>query len=245
MFLLSVSCYSQTIGKQKANNHIHISKKQSKAYNPKDLKQLAEFIDTLLLDRFYAEIEKFEQNDLLNKNRLVEIVFVGSSSIRKWKSLINDMHGLNVLNRGFGGSTVPEAIYYSEILFLKHKPKKIVFYSGDNDVASLKTSSAKIIKSYIYLYKILRCKLPDSEIFILSIKPSPGRWEYWSQMREINLQLKRFCSENINCQFVDVSSSLINAEHSLRNNLFKKDGVHLNQKGYKIWTDIIYQFLSK
>ena len=125
-------------------------KSQPTPYNPNesvivkrintDKISLSEFIDTTLLQRSENEIINFKKDDSVNINRKTDIVFVGSSSIRKWTSLKEDLKGLNAINRGFGGSTVAEAIYYSNTLILKHKPKKIVFYSGDNDVAILNLS---------------------------------------------------------------------------------------------------------
>ncbi len=238
-FLISASCKNQTSAEHVSNKPEQEQKKKNKEYNPKNLKLLSEFIDTLLLNRFYPEIKKFENKDSLNGNRNFDIVFVGSSSIRKWKSLEHDMKGLTVLNRGFGGSTVPEAIFYANTLFFKHKPKKIIFYSGDNDVAILKTSVNKIIGSYIYLYELLSQKMPNTDIFILSIKPSPGRWKFWPQMKEVNIALKDFCNKNTNCEFIDVSSDLIDTNGILKEELFKNDRIHLNEKGYGIWTEII------
>ncbi len=243
-FLIILSCKSQNSEEQESSNPDKNILTKSEVYNPKDKKILAEFIDTLALDRFKTEIYKFEKEDSLQPNRIIDIVFVGSSSIRKWESLEKDMKGLHVLNRGFGGSTVPEAIYYSDILILKHKPKKIVFYSGDNDVSTLNSSTKKTIDSYKYLYNLLNSELSNTNIFILSIKPSPARWVYWPQMQEVNDFLRTFCDATDNCNFIDVSSSMIDSIGNLKDELFLKDRIHLNKKGYKLWADIIYDAIK-
>jgi len=235
-FLTIISCNGQNDEKSTEQK----AEQKNLKYNPKDLKILAEFIDTALLDRFYPEIQKFNEKDSLFPHRKIDVVFAGSSSVRKWETLEKDMNSLMVLNRGFGGSTVPEAIFYADILFLKHKPKKIVFYSGDNDVASLKSSTEKIIKSYKFLYNLLDLELPDTQIFFLSIKPSPARWQFWPQMKKITSLLKKFCNKKSNCHFIDVSSSMVDSSGNLRKGLFVKDRIHLNEEGYKLWADIIF-----
>ncbi|MEN8120652.1 MAG: GDSL-type esterase/lipase family protein [Bacteroidota bacterium] len=244
-FVLITSCKGQDVEENQEDKIEQKKIKQLKAINLKDKKELAKFIDTLILDRFYMEIDKFKKDDSLQPYKTTDIVFVGSSSIRKWKDLKKDMKNLNVLNRGFGGSTVPEAIFYSDILILKHKPKKIVFYSGDNDIADLKSSTDQIIESYKYFFRLINKELPNTSLFILSIKPSPARWRYWKKAFKINTQLTNICAQNSNYTFIDVSSSMIDSTGNLNAGLFLKDRIHLNKKGYKLWADIIFPVISE
>lgn len=236
--LISISCKSQDSENKTAEKKTLTHKEVKKAYNPKDLKILSEFIDTLKLYHYQNEIENFRKDDSLHPNRATDIVFTGSSSIRKWKSLVNDFEGYKVLNRGFGGSSVPEAIYYSDVLFLKHKPKKIVFYSGDNDVAFLRSSTDKIIKSYKYLFDILRSELPNTQVYVLSIKLSPARWKFAPQMREINSLLEPLCKK-YGYKYIDVASCLLDISGKPKKEIFAKDGVHMKKTGYVLWAGII------
>jgi len=236
--LINISCQSQ-VSEQKTVEKKKVAHKEvKKTYNPKDLKKLSEFIDTSRLYHYQYQIENFCKDDSLHPNRKTDIIFSGSSSIRKWESLPDDFSKYNILNRGFGGSSVPEAIYYAEVLFLKHKPAKIVFYSGDNDIAFLRSSTDKIIKSYKYLFNIFNSELPNTKVYILSVKPSPARWKFWPQMQEINEQLKALCATNYYI-YIDVSSCLLDASGKPRKELFAKDGVHINKKGYELWVKII------
>ncbi|OQY05745.1 MAG: hypothetical protein B6I20_00515 [Bacteroidetes bacterium 4572_117] len=234
-------------GQGEGDTHVIENKKpiKNRPFNPKNLKLLSEFIDTLLLDRHDVEIGIFLKDDSLNTSREIEIVFSGSSSIRRWNTLETDMDKISVLNRGFGGSTIPDAIYFADILFFKHNPSKIVFYSGDNDVAWLKSSTEKISKSYKLLFKLLRSELPETKIFILSVKPSPGRRQFWPQMQEVNQFLATFCQENNKCEFIDVSSCLLDSSGNFNKKLFNNDNIHLNEKGYHLWADIVFQAVNK
>jgi lysophospholipase L1-like esterase len=236
--LINLSCQSQVNEHKTTEAETVTHKEVKKVYNPKDLKIISEFIDTLRLYHYQYQIENFRKDDSLHPNRKTDIVFSGSSSIRKWESLSDDFSEYKVLNRGFGGSSVPEAIYFFDVLFLKHKPEKIVFYSGDNDVAFLRSSTDKIIKSYKYLFNIFNSELPNTKIYILSVKPSPARWKFWPQMQEINKQLKSLCDTNLYI-YIDVSSCLLDTSGKPKKELFTKDGVHMNKKGYELWAKII------
>jgi lysophospholipase L1-like esterase len=218
---------------------------ESDTLSAKDLKSLSAFTDTLILNRFLNEIQLFEKDDSLNPERKVDVIFAGSSSIRKWTSLQNDMEGLNVLNRGFGGSTIPEVIYYSDILIFKHKPKQIVFYAGENDIATGKTDSAKVFNSFVYFQKLVKQKLPQTQLYFISIKLSPSRMKYWNSIKSINEMVRKYCLSNVNCKFIDVNKAMLDKNMHVRTDIYVADQLHLNEKGYQIWTTIILKALKK
>ncbi len=249
--LAGCSCKNQN--SISSNNQIDIKKKEGwkstqikeDTLGIKDLKALSSFSDTLILNRFQNEIKDFEKDDSLNPNRKVDIIFTGSSSIRKWVTLQSDMKGLRVLNRGFGGSTIPEAIYYSDILIFKHKPKQIVFYAGENDIAATKTDSLKVYKSFVYFQKLVKQNLPDAQLFFVSIKLSPSRSEFWNAIKSINIMIEQFCNTTTNCKFIDVNNAMLDEKMQVRKDLYVSDNLHLNQEGYQIWTEIILKTLKK
>src|SRR3954471_370058 len=57
---------------------------------------------------FPKEIEALEAADRKNPPAPGGVLFLGSSSIVKWKTLAQDFPGVPVVNRGFGGSTIPD-----------------------------------------------------------------------------------------------------------------------------------------
>ena len=235
-----------------ANQHIYFDKQFAGIPSPskddtlsaKNLKALSAFTDTLILNRYLDEIKLFEKDDSLNPTRKTDIVFTGSSSIKKWNTLQNDMNGLSVLNRGFGGSTIPEVIYYSDRLIFKYKPKKIVFYAGENDIASQKTDSLKVLNSFIYFENLVKQKLPDTRIYFISIKLSPSRREYWSTIKSTNTMIEKYCISVKNCSFIDVNRGMLDKKMHVREDLFVDDMLHLNDKGYQIWTKIIWNAIK-
>ena len=184
----------------------------SDTINYKSKKQLHKFTDTLLINRFSDEIRRIKKEDSINDTREVNIIFTGSSSIRKWKTLANDMPSCKVLNRGFGGSTIPEVIYYSDVLIFKYKPTKIVLYAGENDISAANSSELKVIQSFEYFQKLIRQQLPATQLYFVSIKPSPARWKLWPKMKSINKNIKAICDSSQHCSFIDISTPMFDKE---------------------------------
>ncbi len=250
IYLFSCNCNNQNQVSANSQDNTNNSKTwqankiQGDTLNPKDLKALSTFGDTLIFFRFRKEIEDFEKNDSLFPNRKVDVVFIGSSSIRKWKSLESDMKEFNVLNRAFGGSTIPEVIYYSDICIFKHRPKKIVLYAGENDISTTKTDSLKVFNSFVYFQKLLKQELPNTELFFISIKLSPSRTKYWTTITSINKMIEIYCNSTSNCQFIDVNKAMLDNENQVRKDLYLKDNLHLNKEGYQIWSRIISNSLK-
>lgn len=211
---------------------------------PKNLKALSEFADTSVINRYSKEIKDFLKMDSVDATKKKDAVFTGSSSIRKWKTLADDMKNCKVLNRGFGGSTIPEVIYYANELVFKHNPSKIVLYAGENDVADNKSSTKKVVSSFIYFQRLANLQLPESHVYFISAKPSPSRWKLWPQIKLINQKIKQYCDTTLNCTFVDVSSAMLNEKGELKKEIFAVDGLHLNENGYKIWTKVIGKALK-
>lgn len=212
---------------------------------PKNLKAIAKFADTLFIERFYPEIELFLNDDSIHPDRKIDIVFTGSSSIRKWRNLNKDFNDFNALNRGFGGSTIPEVIYYTKELIIKHRPSKIVFYAGENDITSPNTDINKVVQSFEYFQALITQKLPQSHIYFISIKPSPSRWDFWPEMQSINKKIKLLCDSTDNCSYIDVSAAMLNKNGDVLKHIFLADKLHLNKKGYSIWTKIIRETLER
>jgi lysophospholipase L1-like esterase len=250
LFLLTLSGFSslnQTPNQVKQNGGASIETMHigmSDTLFAKDLKKLSKFADTAKLNRFIEEIRTFQVVDSIKTNLQPDIIFTGSSSVRKWKTLEKDLSSCNLLNRAFGGSTIPEVIYYSDVLIFKHKPSKIVLYAGENDVSNSRTSVKMVVESFKYFQQMVKYHLPNSSIYFVSIKPSPSRLRWWPKMKMANQQIKQYCDTTKNCHFIDVSSRMLNSEGKIKKDIFLWDMLHLNEKGYKIWAEEIGKALE-
>lgn len=170
------------------------------------------------------------------------IVFVGSSSIRLW-DLPRSFPGLPVLNRGFGGSQVADSVEHVNLLVLRHRPRLVVFYAGDNDIAAGKSPSA-VAADFTAFVRRIHQALPDARIVFIGIKPSPQRWKLVDRVREANASSRRFAQTDDRIGFVDVDGPMLGWDEQPRRDLFVADGLHLSPKGYELWTALVRPFLE-
>ena len=183
-------------------------------------------------------IKAFEASDKTNRPPKNAILFVGSSSIRMWKSVEQDFSEYKVINRGFGGSQISDSVRYAERIVLPYKPKAIIFYAGDNDLAAGKTPGQVFDDFKRFVYKVHWAQ-PKVKIYFVSVKPSPSRWKYQPQVVEVNRLIKEYCTHEKNLRYIDVYTAMIGADGKPRQELFAKDNLHMNEKGYALWTSLI------
>jgi lysophospholipase L1-like esterase len=194
--------------------------------------------------RFKDEIDSYLQADKSNPPPDGCYLFIGSSSMRMWKSLQEDFTGYPVINRGFGGSHFSDAIYYFDDLVNAYNPSKIIIYEGDNDLASSKSPN-KIVKDLKTLLGMIRDNLDQPEIAIISAKPSPRRWELKDKYEKLNSKFKDLASKSQDLTYIDVYTFMLNGKGRPEPELFLEDSLHMTQKGYKIWEEQIRAFVDK
>jgi lysophospholipase L1-like esterase len=192
--------------------------------------------------RFESEIAAFEKWDRQNSVPRNPILFVGSSTIRLWPTA-DAFPGLPVINRGFGGSTIADVSYFADRIVFKYKPRLIVIYSGDNDIASGK-SPETVFANFQHFITSVRRHLGDTPILYLSIKPSNARWKFWPKMQDVNARVKEIATTDNQLTYVDTAPSLLGPDGKPRAELFRDDGLHLNEKGYDAWNDVLAPHLK-
>jgi lysophospholipase L1-like esterase len=193
--------------------------------------------------RFEKEILAFEQQDKEIEMDTGKILFVGSSSIRMWTSLESDMQPLDVLNRGFGGATTAEVYQYYDRIIQPYRPKVVVIYVGENDIAEgLKNS--KVFDEVTHLFGKIKADFPDSKIVYLSMKPSIARWEMWSDFKKVNKQIKKLTAFYDSIYYIETADVMLNKDGSIRKDIFIEDGLHMNEKGYQDWTKLVKPVLE-
>lgn len=163
------------------------------------------------------------------------VLFAGSSTIQRWKSLAADFAPLPVVNRGLSGSTMREYSVFIDDLVIKYQPKVIVVYEGDNDLGPT-NATLEIFTDWVqYFHQKVRASLPDARMVFLSIKPSVRREGRWDLMDKANQWLAQFAAQDPKCSYVDVGPLLRDESGKVRPELFEKDGLHLNADGYARW----------
>lgn len=184
-----------------------------------------------------AELSAFDAQDRADPYRKGGVVFVGSSSIRFW-DLDASFPGRDYLNRGFGGSRIADSVEYLELLVLRHEPRAVVLYAGDNDVATGK-SAAAVAADFDVFAGGLHAALPATRLLFLAIKPSIARWNLVERMREANRLIRERMDADSRMTWVDVHTPMIGADGRPRRDLLAADGLHLSAAGYALWTRIL------
>ncbi|HEV8286835.1 MAG TPA: GDSL-type esterase/lipase family protein [Chitinophagaceae bacterium] len=185
---------------------------------------------------FWSDIEAFKKQDSVQSPPKHAILFIGSSSFTNWKDVKDYFPGYTIINRGFGGSTLLDQIRYVNDIVFPYKPKQIVIYCGENDLASSDTVTSEIVfKRFTTLFNLIRKKLPDVPVVFISIKPSPSRWFLRQKMITANSKIKSFLATKKKTVFVDVYHKMLGADGLPLQAIFLEDNLHMNAKGYAIW----------
>ena len=185
---------------------------------------------------FEPEILAFEAADRATPPPLGGVVFVGSSSLRMWTKAAVDFPGVPLLNRGFGGSTLPEVVQLTPRIVLQYQPHLIVLYAGDNDLSAGRTPE-DVLNDYRTFVGIVRRALPSTRIAFVSIKPSPSRWAIADRMREANRLVRQEIARDTLASYVDVFTPMIGANGHPRAELFGPDSLHMTRAGYLLWKE--------
>jgi lysophospholipase L1-like esterase len=184
--------------------------------------------------RFEAEIRAFEAADRANPPPVGGIVFIGSSSIHNWTNLAADFPGSPVLNRGFGGSTLADVVYFADRILLPYRPRLVVLYAGDNDLAMGRTPE-RVVADYEAFIARVRSALPAARVVFASIKPSPSRRAFIPRTRETNQRIRTIIARDSLQAYVDVFTPMLNSAGQPRPELFMADSLHMARAGYLLW----------
>lgn len=202
----------------------------------------SEKLDSHDSSKWHKDIAKFETTDSENPPPKNAILFVGSSSIRKW-DLKKSFPDLVTINRGFGGSQMADSVQFMEQLVLEHKPNAVVVYAGDNDLGKGK-SPERVFADFSEFVAILKKKLPKTKIHYIAIKPSIKRWNLIEKVRFANQLIESYCKLHPDLHFVDISTPMLDKFGSLKPELFAKDGLHLSEEGYQVWTKKVLESIK-
>lgn len=193
---------------------------------------------------FTGEIRQFRKADSLRMPPSNAILFVGSSSFRMWKGIQDSFPSHTIINRGFGGSTLLDLIHFKNETIYKYQPKQIFIYCGENDIASSDSITPEmVLERFRILFKDTRKNLPKVPIAFVSMKPSPSRWHMKERLVKGNELIKTWLQKQKNVVYIDVWEAMLDAEGKPRQELFIKDNLHMNEKGYELWETLIRPFL--
>jgi lysophospholipase L1-like esterase len=194
-------------------------------------------------DPFEAEIRAFETSDKTNSPPKQAVLFLGSSSIRLWKSLAADFPDHQVINRGFGGSQIADSIRFAGRIVHPYEPRVIVFYAGGNDINAGKLPE-RVAADFEEFARAVHRDLPATRICYIAIAPNPARWAQVDRVREANRLIEEFSRGDKRLSFIDVFAHMLGKDGQPRPEIFSADKLHMNELGYALWTQLVGEHLK-
>ena len=195
---------------------------------------------------FWEDVQAFKKQDSISAPPKNAILFIGSSSFTMWKDLNEYFPGYKIINRAFGGSTLLDQLQYVREVVYPYKPKQVIIYCGENDLAASDTVDGNdVANRFKSLFTMIRNKFPKVHIVYISMKPSPSRQMLAPKMISGNELIKKYLSSKGRTVFVDIYKEMINDEGKPREELFLEYNLHMNKNGYAIWKKAIEPYLKK
>lgn len=195
-------------------------------------------------DAFYNEIQNFKRQDSIKLPPKNAVLLIGSSTFTKWKDVQAYFPNHTIINRGFGGSSLPNVIKYIGSVVYPYHPKQVVIYCGENDFTDKITTPQIVAERTKHLIELIRAKYPKVYIASISIKPSPSRAKYTAQMREANQLIEAMIKNMKRTVYINTADSMYNPDGTIRKDIFLSDNLHMNAKGYAIWQKIMEPYLK-
>lgn len=198
------------------------------------------------IKKWEADIQKFEALDKSETYPDNSILFTGSSSIRRWNTLAEDMAPYPVIQRGYGGAKLSDFAVYAERIIHPHPCSAIVLFVA-NDITGNENDKTprEVLALFRQIVTTIRNKFPDTPVFWIAITPTPSRWDAWPRINEANKLIHEYCVRQQNLFFISTSNAFLNEEGIPKSELFVTDNLHLSTEGYRVWKGIIKNELYK
>lgn len=195
-------------------------------------------------EKWESAIQKFEKEDRETPPPPAPIVFVGSSSFAFWTAVQASFPGKPILNRGFGGSELSDALHFADRVILAYQPKQVVIYAGENDLAVGSKNAVDVYRLFVRLFTKLRTAQPALPVAYVAIKPSPSRWKLKPEMDKTNRLIRRYLRRQRNADFIDVVPVMLDpTTQRPKPGIFKPDSLHMNAEGYQLWASLLRPIL--
>jgi lysophospholipase L1-like esterase len=194
--------------------------------------------------KWEKEIAAFEQMDKTNAPPKGGIVFIGSSTIRLWKTLSEDFPQHRVINRGFGGSEIVDATHFADRVIFPYQPRMVFLRAGGNDLWAGK-SPEQVFIDFKEFAAAIHGKLPDTEVVFIALSPSPARLKQADKEKAVNTMVREYISAKPHLGYIETYDMVLGADGKPREELFIADKLHFNADGYKLLTARVRPHLPK
>ncbi len=195
------------------------------------------------LIKWDGALKGFAASEMTNPPPQDAILFIGSSSIVKWKSLAHDFPDHRCINRGFGGSFLSDSANLVHSLVLPLHPKQIIVYAGGNDINGGRAPE-QVLSSFQLFVEKVHAKQPETPVAFISVAPNPARWSQIEKVKAANQLVADFCKNNPRLTFINVFPKMLGEDGQPKPDIFVEDRLHMNEKGYAIWREVVGPYLK-
>ena len=186
--------------------------------------------------KYDTTFARFESLNSVEKHTDSALLFFGSSYIRMWENIRNDIAYNDIIHRGFGGCNLRDVAYYINRILASHHPKGIFFYVGNDIVdANNDKDPEQVFELFKFIVQEIRVKQPSIPITWLKISPSEKRWKVWDKVQQANLLIEQYCNSQANLFSIRFQHHFLGADGLPIKSLYKNDKLHYNVQGYKVW----------
>ena len=191
-------------------------------------------------ERWEKEIVKLEARNGQQQHSADSILFIGSSSIRRWATIETDVAPYRPIQRGYGGAKFTDLAIYARRLIEPHQYRALVIFVA-NDVSGREDDhSADQVEQLVrYVVGVSHAHRGDAPVLLIEITPTAKRFEVWPKIREVNARLREIAFSTPNTYFIPTASHYLDPDGSPRTELFVDDKLHLNDEGYRIWGRLV------
>ena len=198
------------------------------------------------MDRWQTEIEQLEQLDSQETDPEHAILFIGSSSVRLWDTIAEDMAPWTTIRRGYGGAKISDLAVFVERLVNPHEFDALAIFVA-NDITGAKDDKTpeEVLEIYRYLVATVRKTKPTQPIYFISITPTSARFQVWETSKRANQLIEKYSQSDPSLHYIDTADRYLNSDGTPNDRLFRDDKLHLNRDGYKLWGEIIQAELSQ
>lgn len=194
--------------------------------------------------KWEKEISAYEASDKTNPPPKGALLFIGSSTVRMWKTLAQDFPSVKVINRGFGGSQIADSTHFAERVIFPYEPSKVFLRAGGNDLW-LGKSAEEVFGDFKEFVAKVHGKLPKTEIVFISLSPSIARWKQADKEKAVNTMVQEFVKQNPSVKYIETFSLPLGSDGQPRPELFLADKLHFNAEGYKLLAECVRPFVEK
>lgn len=190
--------------------------------------------------RWSEDIEKLELLDKTEKDPENGILFIGSSSIRRWATMPQDMAPWRTIRRGYGGAKYSDLAVFVDRLVRPHECDAIAIFVGNDITGKDSDKSAKeVVDLCKHIVSTIRKSHREQPIFFIEVTPTSSRWSVWPRIEEANLLTEKYCQSESGLHYINTAKAYLGDDGKPNDSLFVSDKLHLNEEGYKLWSTII------